>query len=130
LNVRSEIENTLYRYAWTYDMDELDGIGECFTADAEVTFGDNVQAGRDAVVRELKRRREKYRPDGTLPWHLITNVFIRRETQQEADVVSFYTFFVKPPDGPPVLTSVGHYADLFVPDGSAWRVKRRRVVGG
>jgi hypothetical protein len=130
VSARSEIENTLYRYAWTYDMDELDGIGECFTADAQVTFGTGLQEGRDDVVTELRRRRDKYRPEGSLPWHVITNIYIRRETATEADVVSFYTFFVKQPDGPPVLTSIGHYDDTFVEDGDAWRVKHRRVVGG
>ena len=50
-DMRSGIENTLYRYAWTYDMDELDGIAECFTIDAEVQFRDTgLKVGRDAVA--------------------------------------------------------------------------------
>jgi hypothetical protein len=128
MGARSAIENTLYRYAWTYDMDELSGIGECFTEDAEVQFGNSLQIGRADVVAEMIRRREKYRPTGALPWHAITNVFIRRETPTEAEVVSFFTFCIKTPGSPPVLTSVGHYDDLFVDDGDAWRVKRRQVV--
>jgi 3-phenylpropionate/cinnamic acid dioxygenase small subunit len=130
VSARSEIENTLYRYAWTYDMDELDGIGECFTDDAQVTFGTGLQVGRDDVVTELRRRRDKYRPVGSLPWHVISNIYIRNETAEQADVVSFYTFFVKEPNGPPVLKSIGHYDDKFVADGGAWRVKQRTVVGG
>jgi hypothetical protein len=128
VSARSAIENTLYRYAWTYDMDELAGIGECFTEDAEVVFGTGLQVGRDAVVAELTRRRAKYRPEGTMPWHVITNVFIRSETAQEAEVAAFYTFFTKPPDGPPAATSIGHYDDVFVEDGGVWRVRRRTMV--
>jgi hypothetical protein len=128
MDPRSAIENTLYRYAWTYDMDELDGIGECFTEDAEVEFGTGSQVGRSDVVTEMRRRREKYRPTDALPWHAITNVFIRNQTDEQAEVVSFFTFCIKSPGSPPVLTSIGHYDDLFVADGDSWRVKRRRVV--
>jgi 3-phenylpropionate/cinnamic acid dioxygenase small subunit len=127
MSTRAGIENTLYRYAWTYDMDELDGIGEVFTEDAEVTFGTGTKIGRDDVVVEMRRRREKYRPDNSLPWHVITNVFIRRETPDEADVVSFWTFFIKPETGPPTLKGVGYYDDFFVREGDTWRVKRRVV---
>jgi hypothetical protein len=128
LTARPHIENTLYRYAWTYDMDELDGIGEVFTEDAEVTFGSGLMVGREQVVGEMRRRREKYRPDNSLPWHVITNVYIRRETPTEADVVSFWTFFIRPQGGKPELQSIGYYDDLFVDDGDAWRVKRRVVT--
>ena len=125
---RSQIENTLYRYAWMYDMDELPGIGLCFTADATVEFSTGAQVGRAAVEAELVRRRDAYRPSASRPWHVITNVFVRRETAHEAEVASFYTFLVKPTEGRPVLQGIGYYDDLFVEDGDAWRVRARRVV--
>ena len=127
-DTRSGIENTLYRYAWTYDRGELDGIAECFTTDAEVEFRDSgVKIGRAAVAAEMRRRREKY-DDGSIPWHVITNVYITDETEVEATVRSWYTFFVQAPDGTQRFTSVGWYDDVFALEDGAWRVKRRRVL--
>ena len=129
LNTRSEIENTLYRYAWAYDMDELDEIAKCYVEKVEVEFGDiGLKVGKQAVVAAMKWRRDLHRPKGTLPWHVISNVFITEETDQEAKVKSFYTFFVKEPDGTASFRSMGYYDDIFANDGDAWRIKRRRVM--
>jgi 3-phenylpropionate/cinnamic acid dioxygenase small subunit len=128
MSARGEIENALYRYAWAYDLDELELMGECFAEDAEVEFSTGVKVGREAVVGELERRRSKYRGGGTIPWHVISNVFIREETEQEATVASFYTFATRNPGGLPGFQSVGYYDDVFVNDGGVWRVGRRKVV--
>jgi 3-phenylpropionate/cinnamic acid dioxygenase small subunit len=128
VSVRSDIENVLYRYAWSYDMDELDRMGECFTEDAEVSFGTGLQVGRAAVVQELARRRDKYRPEQQVPWHVISNVLIEDQSERQATVKSFFTFFVKPATGPAAFSSIGYYDDTFVYDGAAWRISRRRVM--
>ena len=125
---RSDIENVLYWYAWAYDMDELNTIGDCFAEDAEVAFGTGVQYGREAVVAELTRRRGLYEK-GTTPWHVISNVMIVEETDLEAVVTSFYTFFVKPAGEPAQFTSIGYYDDRFVNDKGIWRIQWRRVLG-
>jgi 3-phenylpropionate/cinnamic acid dioxygenase small subunit len=125
---RSAIENTLYRYAWTYDRNELDGIGECFTADAEVEFRDSgLKVGREAVVAEMRRRRAKY-SDGSIPWHVISNVYITDETEDKAVVRSWYTFFVQAPDQTQRFGNVGWYNDVFSNEDGAWRVWRRRIL--
>jgi hypothetical protein len=128
MNPRSEIENTLYRYAFAYDMQGAEGIGACFTEHAEVVFSTELKVGRAAVVAELERRRGRY-PEGAIPWHVITNVFIREQREREAVVASFFTFVLQSPGGEPALTSIGWYDDVFVDDGDAWRVSRRRVLG-
>ena len=125
---RSGIENTLYRYAWAYDMNELDLMPGCFTADAEVEFMDvGWKIGRDAVAGELGRRRGKY-VDGSIPWHVITNVYITDATETDATVRSWYTFFVQAPDGPQRFSSIGWYDDLFKLEDGDWRVHRRRIL--
>lgn len=127
-DMRSSIENTLYRYAWTYDMNELDGIAECFTTDAEVEFRDSgVKVGRAAVAAEMSRRRGKY-DDGSIPWHVISNIYITDETADQATVRSWYTFFIQGPDGTQRFASVGWYDDVFALEDGEWRVKRRRVL--
>jgi hypothetical protein len=124
---RSGIENALYRYAWTYDLNEQ-GIGECFTPDAEVGFADTgLITGRAAVAAEMARRRSGY-PPGVTPWHLISNIYIARQTDLEADVKSFYTFMVVKPGEPLTVRSVGYYDDRFRCDDGVWRIWRRSIV--
>jgi hypothetical protein len=128
VDARAAIENTLYRYAWTYDTNELAGIGDCFTTDTEVKFADTgAQIGNAAVVAEMARRRGVY-AEGVTPWHVLSNIFIARETEREADVKSFYTFVVVKPGEPLLIRSVGYYDDLFRNDGDAWRIHRRSIV--
>jgi hypothetical protein len=128
VNVRSEIENTLYKYAWCYDMDEAAQIGDCFTEDAEVLFRDTgLKLGRAAVTEEMVRRRQLYERDEA-PWHVISNVLITDETDTGATVKSFYTFFIKPKGGAPVLRSIGWYDDVFATEGGRWQVRTRRVL--
>jgi hypothetical protein len=125
---RSGIENTLYRYAWAYDMNELDQIAGCFTAESEVEFRDSgLKVGRDEVAAEMRRRRGKY-GDGTIPWHVISNVYITDATETAARVRSWYTFFTQSPDGSRELTSIGWYDDHFALEEGRWRIRRRRVL--
>jgi 3-phenylpropionate/cinnamic acid dioxygenase small subunit len=124
---RSDIENTLYQYAWTYDMNELDGMGGCFTTDAEVEFRDSGwKIGREAVTAEMRRRREKY-SDGRIPWHVISNVYITDETENQATVRSWYTFFIRELDGTQKFSSIGWYDDVFAREDGLWRIQRRHV---
>ena len=125
---RSGIENTLYRYAWCYDMNELDEIGECFSTDAEVEFRDSgLMVGRDAVATEMRRRREKY-TDGSIPWHVITNLYITDAEGDHKRARSWYTFFIQAADGPQRFASIGWYDDEFRHQDGAWRVHRRRIL--
>ena len=129
MTARPHIENTLYRFGWMFAMSETEGLGACFTADAEVDFeGKGTTTGRDAVVAELTRRRSKYGPQGTMMWHLLTNVFIVDESDAEASVRTFFTAFVSGGNPPPTVQSIGYYDDLFALDDGMWRIRRRRVV--
>lgn len=130
MSARSGIENTLYHYAWGYDNDEVDTMWQCYTIDVEVAFGDTgLKVGRDAVVEEMARRRSRYRPDGSLPWHVITNVYITAETDAAASVKSFWTFFVKDTGGTAEFRGIGYYEDEFAVEDGVWRIRRRRVLG-
>ena len=128
-DTRSGIENTLARYSWSYDMNEFDAIGECFTRDAEVDFGPNdvVRSGRGNVVAELRSHRVEHTGDD-IPWHVITNVYITDETTERATVRSWWTFFVQSTDGSQAFRKVGWYDDVFVLEDGAWRIKHRRVL--
>jgi SnoaL-like domain len=125
---RSGIENTLYRYAWCYDMNELDEIGECFTTDSEVEFRDSgLKVGRADVAAEMRRRREKY-SDGSIPWHVISNIYVTDAPEGGQRARSWYTFFIQAADGPQRFVSVGWYDDEFRLEDGLWRVHRRRIL--
>jgi hypothetical protein len=130
MSARAAIENSLALYAWAFDMDEMERMGECFTEDAEVRFADGFEQGREDVVANLERRREAFRGRQLIPWHLMTNLLISDESQDHADVTCFFTFFTRSGNDVPQLSSIGYYADHFVRDGAVWRVHRRHVVTG
>jgi 3-phenylpropionate/cinnamic acid dioxygenase small subunit len=129
MDARSGVENTLYRYAWAYDIGNIEELAECFTLETESIFADSgIKSGRDAVVAEMRRRREKY-TDGATPWHVISNVFITEQTQAAAMVKSFYTFIEVRPGQPLAVRSLGYYDDQLVVQDGVWRIHRRRIVG-
>lgn len=125
---RAEIENTLYRYAFAYDLNELDLLDDVFTRDAECEYLDvGLKAGHREVIAEQKARRGKY-DDGSIPWHVITNVYITDETETTATVRSWFTFFVQGADGTQRFVSVGWYDDQFQVEDGVWRISRRRIM--
>jgi SnoaL-like domain len=126
---RSMIANVLSQYAWAYDLDRLDFLDACFARDAQVEFGDTgLKIGRAAVVAELRRRRDKYRPSGHIPWHVVTNVFVQLETPASAQVWSWYSFGEMVRGKPMALHKFGRYDDNFILEDEAWRIARRRVL--
>lgn len=125
---RASIENTLNKYAFTYDVGPLDPIADCFTEDAKVTFVDTGPfEGREAVAAEMARRRKVSRyQDGSRPWHVISNIYIVELEGDEASVRTWWTFFVVGgEDKTPRLDSVGYYDDVLRDDGDKWRIKHR-----
>lgn len=124
---RTMIENTLCRYAWAFDMANIDLLEGCFTHAAEVQFQDGFRSGRSAVLAELARRRDAYAAEQT-PWHLITNVYVRPESPTRARVASWFSFGAMQRDKPAALTSFGWYDDIFVLEEDDWRIAHRRVL--
>ena len=121
------ITNTLSRYAWAYDMNEMDLMNQCFAREARVIFPSGPQCGREAVVGELRRMRASYGPQQT-PWHVISNVFVQTLTPNEAAVKSWFSFDIKDKGEPMELNSFGWYDDIFVAEDGDWRVSTRRVL--
>lgn len=124
---RAMIENALCRYAWAFDMADIDLLEGCFTLAAEVQFQDGFRSGRAAVLAELARRRDAYAAEQT-PWHLITNIYVRPESTARARVASWYSFGAMQRDKPAALTSFGWYDDLFALEDDDWRIAHRRVL--
>jgi len=130
---RSSIENTLNRCAYCYDVGPLEGIGDCFAIDAQMTFVDaSPIAGREALAAEMARRRHVPRyQDGSRPWHVLTNIYIAQQTEREATVYTSWMFFIVNPDGKANPISIGYYDDTFTSDGHTWLIQRRveKLIG-
>ena len=127
-SARAGIENTLYRYAWAYDMNLLDELDEVFTQDAECEYMDvGLKSGHREVVAEQKARHGKY-ADGTIPWHVISNIYITDETDTTATVRSWWTFFVQAADGSQRFAGAGWYDDRFKLEDGVWRIWKRRIL--
>jgi hypothetical protein len=129
MSARDSIENTLSQYAWAFDMQELEVMGDCFTVDTQTTFGDTgLKVGREVVAAEMIRRRSLYAADET-PWHVLSNVYIASQQDALATVKTFFTFIVVKPGEPLNVRGVGYYDDVFRDDGDRWRIHERSVMG-
>ncbi|MBA2933031.1 nuclear transport factor 2 family protein [Sphingomonas sp. CGMCC 1.13654] len=127
--IQIAVHDALARYAFAYDMDQLHLLEACFAENAEVWFSTGQLTGRDAVLAELCRRRSGYRPREETPWHIITNIFVRREQQSgELLATSYFSFGVHRPGQSMAVTKYGRYDDVFVFEQDRWRIARRRIV--
>ena len=121
-------EALLVRYARCFDTGDLDGLRECFAAAARLEIGDEVAAeGRDAVVEELRLRRERHARAGRRPWHVVSGV----ESDGDAGVLHVrarYTLLLATAGAPPAAASLGWYEDELVREAGGWRIARHRVV--
>ena len=125
-----EIRNTLYRLAWGGDQRDLQCLRDGYTADArwvrQVTE-DQVETV-DGLEAILARSQEVWSKNpGAKNRHVISNVFIQRETEDEAEVTSYKTM-IRNVDGKAVIASTGWYRDLMVKQAGAWKVKDRYIT--
>ena len=109
-------------------MNLLDELDEVFTQDAECEYMDvGLKSGHRQVVAEQKARHGKY-ADGSIPWHVISNVYITDETETTATVRSWWTFFVQATDGSQRFAGAGWYDDRFKLEDGVWRIWKRRIL--
>ena len=125
---RAAIQDTMNRYAFGYDEDELDMISETFTADAVMSLrigrdGDLIGPfeGREAIMGLVK---DSLAQQTDQRRHITTNVFYEREDERSATVVS-YLLLGSVEDGKLSMLSSGWYRDELVSDDGSWRFKER-----
>ena len=125
--IAHQVEQTIYRYSWSYDHDFARGIGACFTDDAVAEFGNGIVAtGRSEVVAELERRRR----DGFLPDELLlhqnSNLLYSEVTAERVAVTHYCAYYAKRA-GAVAWTwrGSGYYEDVLVPEGVDWLIARR-----
>jgi hypothetical protein len=130
MTARAEIENTLGRAAWGYDENDVDLIAAQFTENASMTLrigreGDLIGPfeGREAIRRlhadSLAAQTDQRR-------HNISNLWVEKETADEATVVSNLTLLSVENGAVSVLSS-GWYRDELVVHHGSWLIRSRHV---
>ena len=120
---RSAIDQLFADYGWPMDSREFSVLGDVFTEDAEftivITGGDTIGpiSGRDAIVEfcssTVGEQEDQRR-------HVITNVRIGPQTENDATVTAILTLIVVA-EGALTVKSSGLYRTHVVLDGDAWR---------
>lgn len=128
MSARAAIENTINKYAYLFDEDMAERIGECFSVQGQFVLGAGALTGREAISADMveKRNAPHYR-DGTRPVHVNTNTVVIEETNSEAKSFTYWTLYRISPDGEPKLSMMGVYRDDFVKEGDQWLIKQRRA---
>ena len=111
------VAQLLYRYCSAHDNQDPDALATCFAKDIEMPFG----KGRDEVVafyangyKTLTKRRR----------HVLSNVFIVEDGDDEALVQSYVTLYLI--DGDNLETHLtGVYRDRVVVEDGEWKIQHR-----
>jgi hypothetical protein len=126
LAAREHIRDTLARYNWSGDAGRLEELAETFCADGVLEIrGSEPLRGRSAIVAFLGSvtRNISTRTDvKPIVRHNVANVLFTDVNPEKAQVSCYFTVFTQIG-----LDHVGRYRDIFVPDGSGWRIKHRKV---
>lgn len=114
------IQQLLYRYCAAHDNQDPEALGETFAKGISMPFGE----GRDNVVafyaegyKSLTKRRR----------HVLSNVFIVEDGDEEALVQSYVTLYLI--DGDQLETHLtGVYRDRVVLEDGEWKITAREAV--
>lgn len=114
------IQQLLYRYCAAHDNQDPEALGETFSKDISMPFGegrDNVVAFYAAGYQSLTKQRR----------HVLSNIFIVEDGEEEALVQSYVTLYLI--DGDKLETHLtGVYRDTVVLEDGEWKIKAREAA--
>jgi 3-phenylpropionate/cinnamic acid dioxygenase small subunit len=116
----AQIAQLLYRYCAAHDSRDLEMLGSCFASDVELM---GIQ-GRQEVV---DRYASGYQHLTAQRRHILTNVFILEDGEEEARVQSYITLYLIR-DGKLDLHLTGVYRDRVVLEDGQWRIRSREAT--
>lgn len=116
----SEIAQLLYRYCAAHDSRNLEMLGSCLASDVELLGA----KGRDEVV---DRYRTGYQHLQFQRRHVLSNVFIVEDGDEQALVQSYITLFLVK-EGRLETHLTGVYRDTVVREDGQWRIRSREAT--
>jgi hypothetical protein len=117
----------LARLLWEQDQNQGEGFADFFTRDGVYhPANQDAVCGADAIKQYFKRR------DAGLTRHVVTNVVVLRQSDDDAEIASIMTVYIGRGDGPhpAKAAAVLDCRDLLERIGGRWLIKHRgmRVV--
>jgi len=110
------------RYVWGFCRADFNLLATCFTADAQVGFPNGPRQGREAVLEELRRRRDGW----SGAWIYVSNILILAANDHE--IVAHATNAVIQHRGAEYgFSAVGWYEDRLRLEDGMWRIRERAV---
>lgn len=127
MSTLDEIRNLISYSAWLYDTKQAEELASLYAEDGSFTtivqgsktFGPTV--GRDALVTRFKNRFAA-RTDQLR--HIVTNTWIKEQSETRVVAVSYLTLCVVGESGPRVQAT-GFYTDTFIKIGADWRYESK-----
>lgn len=142
MDVRSEIENAIYRFAHGFDLDDFELFADSLVEDATFVFSDDYPRwpdppasehapngraeGREAICAHFKLLRERSREKGMQPRHFVVNTLIEQVSDDEATAVSSFISSLGG-EGSVEIQNTGTYFDRLVRRDGRWRIAQREV---
>ncbi|MGU3498712.1 nuclear transport factor 2 family protein [Mycobacterium sp. C31M] len=127
MSTLDDIRDLIAYSAWLYDTKQAEELASLYAENGSFTtivqggktFGPTV--GRDALVERFTKRfaarTEQLR-------HIVTNTWIKEQTDTHIVAISYLTLCVVGEHGPRVQAT-GFYTDTFVKVGSDWRYESK-----
>lgn len=129
MSLRSDIEDTIYQYAWGYDDDDLDLLAAAFAVDGVLDHaidGSTVR-GRAEIRAWMDTKREIFRRAGEQPRHMLANVVVEQISAGEASARCYMTMMVTRSDGTVYAHHAGRYLDRLVRVEDRWLFAERLI---
>ena len=124
---RPRIQDTLGRCFFAYDEGDGDTMASCFVDDGEIVLTIEGQGEVDSIrgraaIAEFCRKSFAARAGPSR--HLVPNIFVEEDGNEDAVVVSYHTSLVNR-DGRVLILQTGWCRDRFLFEENGWRIVSR-----
>jgi uncharacterized protein (TIGR02246 family) len=128
MDLQSEVQDLISRYAWAADSGDVEGYVECFTEDGVFAIKDVEPAVGAAAIRIFYQGARKRRVDaGQRTQHVMTNLVVV-ENADGATAKSYLTLITREPDGSTSVERGGEYQDVLIKKDGRWLFAERSLV--
>ena len=129
MSLRTELEDVIYRYAYCYDTNDVDGLVDCFCPDAKLfpRPGGPPCQGRNDLAAYFTEARGRRVTLGQQPRHMISGVTVLEQADAGVRTMCNMTLILTWSDGHAEVDHAGQYRDLFVAVGEAWKFAERHT---